>query len=282
MKKDKESGGYKRLKRRANITLILIIILAIIACRWDIAVRTYTVDTGKNAEFTKILLITDFHSSYYGAGGSELISQIDKISPEIVLLGGDICDDKVPHERTWALLENIGSRYPCYYVTGNHEYWSGEAGDIKEKIRLYGVDVLVNEKRNIEINGKKITLYGLEDPEYFGTYGINEHWAEALETLNADVDKTALNILLTHRPDGADYYKNSSFDISLCGHAHGGQVRIPYILNGLYAPNQGLFPDYAGGEYDFPSHKMIVSRGLCRNTMPRVFNRPELVVVEAR
>ncbi len=282
MKKDKESGGYKRLKRRANITLILIIILAIIACRWDIAVRTYTVDTGKNAEFTKILLITDFHSSYYGAGGSELIKQIDKISPEVILLGGDICDDKVPHERTWELLENIGSRYPCYYVAGNHEYWSGEIKDIKAKIGACGVDVLENEKREMDINGKKLVLYGLEDPEYFGTYGINDIWAAAFERLNADVDTNKLNILLSHRPDGVDYYKNSSFDISLCGHAHGGQVRIPYILNGLYAPNQGWLPKYAGGEYVFEHHKMIVSRGLCRNTLPRVFNRPELVVVEAR
>lgn len=64
------------------------------------------------------------------------------------------------------------------------------------------------------------------------------------------------------------------------GLAHGGQIRIPLLLNGLYAPNQGWFPEYAGGKYKLGNTAMIVSRGLCRNELPRVFNRPELVVVE--
>lgn len=65
-------------------------------------------------------------------------------------------------------------------------------------------------------------------------------------------------------------------------HAHGGQWRIPGVLNGLYAPNQGLFPKYGGGRYDFDGQTMIVSRGLARESTraPRFFNRPELVVIE--
>ena len=57
---------------------------------------------------------------------------------------------------------------------------------------------------------------------------------------------------------------------------------IPYILNGLYAPNQGIFPKYAGGRYtlDDGSTEMIVSRGLCKNALPRVFNPPEVVVID--
>ena len=282
MKTKTKKSGHKKLTRRAFIVYIFIFILAVIACRWDIIIRNYTVDTGKNADFTKLLLITDLHSSYYGAGEKELIEQIDKISPEIILLGGDICDDKVPHERTWELLENISGRYPCYYVAGNHEYWSGQVKDIKEKMGAYGVDVLENEKREIEINGKELVLYGLEDPEYYGSWNVNEEWLADLTKLNAGIDKNELNILLSHRPEPAGHYKNTDFDVSLCGHAHGGQVRIPFVLNGLYAPNQGLFPEYAGGEYVFEHNKMIVSRGLCRNSMPRVFNRPELVVVEVK
>ena len=75
--------------------------------------------------------------------------------------------------------------------------------------------------------------------------------------------------------------KDSGFDLAISGHAHGGQIRIPLILNGLYAPNQGWFPAYAGGRYRLnESTVLIVSRGLCRNELPRVFNRPELVMVE--
>ncbi len=70
----------------------------------------------------------------------------------------------------------------------------------------------------------------------------------------------------------------------LSGHAHGGQWRIPFLLNGLYAPNQGLFPKYAGGRYDYENGTLIVSRGLAREStpMPRIFNRPELVIVDIR
>ena len=75
-----------------------------------------------------------------------------------------------------------------------------------------------------------------------------------------------------------------AFDLVLCGHAHGGQWRIPGLLNGLYAPHQGVFPDYAGGRYDSEDMTMIVSRGLSRETtmVPRIFNRPELVVIDLK
>ena len=69
------------------------------------------------------------------------------------------------------------------------------------------------------------------------------------------------------------------FDLVLCGHAHGGQVRIPGLVNGLYAPGQGIFPKYAGGAYKLDKGSMIVSRGLAKSNLPRVFNRPELVVI---
>lgn len=75
-------------------------------------------------------------------------------------------------------------------------------------------------------------------------------------------------------------YKEYNFDLILCGHSHGGQVRIPYILKGLYAPNQGWFPEYTSGRYSFNNTTMIVSRGLSKKHLPRVFNRPELVVIK--
>ena len=69
--------------------------------------------------------------------------------------------------------------------------------------------------------------------------------------------------------------------VHLIGHSHGGQVRIPFLINGLYTPTDGLFPDYAGGAYAISEKtKMIVSRGLCKDEKPRVFNPPELVFVD--
>ncbi len=89
-------------------------------------------------------------------------------------------------------------------------------------------------------------------------------------------------MLLVHRPENYADYRKYAFDLVLCGHAHGGQWRIPGILNGLYAPSQGLFPKYAGGYYNEESVPMIVSRGLAREStiVPRFYNPPELVIVD--
>ncbi len=89
-------------------------------------------------------------------------------------------------------------------------------------------------------------------------------------------------ILLSHRPEPFRFYACYGFDLALCGHAHGGQWRIPGLLNGLYAPHQGLFPKYAGGRYLKGGTTMIVSRGLAReNTrVPRFYDPPELVIVD--
>ena len=79
-------------------------------------------------------------------------------------------------------------------------------------------------------------------------------------------------------------YFEYDFDLVLSGHTHGGQGRIPFILNGFFAPEQGYFPKLAGGLYDFGENKLIISRGLSReNTIiPRIFNRPELVFVSVK
>ena len=104
---------------------------------------------------------------------------------------------------------------------------------------------------------------------------------QQLDALKAQAQEANFTILLTHRPELFERYVARGFDLVLCGHAHGGQWRIPGVLNGLLAPNQGLFPPYAGGRYERGNTTMIVSRGLAKETtfVPRILNPPELVVV---
>ena len=86
---------------------------------------------------------------------------------------------------------------------------------------------------------------------------------------------------LTHRPERVESYRG--FDLILAGHAHGGQWRLPGVVNGLFAPDQGWFPAYAGGEYRLADGSvMIVGRGLSKEStrVPRFFDRPEVVVVD--
>lgn len=266
--------GLKKL-----CVIVFIFAAVTVTCRWDITVSSYEIHTDKISSEVKIMLLTDLHSSGYGKEQKNLIEKIDEQAPDIILLGGDIADDKVPHDRTWQLLSVIGKRYPCYYVSGNHEYWSGEIDLIKERIASYSVTVMEGENLVIDVDGQSIQLCGIDDPEEYGQFAVSEEWVQQLKECSAQADKELYSVLLSHRPEAADYYKSTGFDLILSGHAHGGQVRIPCILNGLYAPNQGVFPQYAGGYYDLGSNEMIVSRGLCKNMLPRVFNRPEIVVV---
>ncbi len=237
----------------------------------------------------RIALVTDLHSCAYGRGQRRLLDAVEEQAPDLILLGGDIFDDKLPDEKAVAFLREIGRKYPCYYVTGNHEYWSGEAGFREKMARLEecGVRRLSGEAVSLDVNGAAVDLCGVDDPDAWGSDGgyaefETGSFREQLMQAASQADKGQFTILLTHRPEKLELYAENGFDLVLAGHAHGGQWRIPGILNGLYAPDQGLFPAYAGGIYRFDGTVMIVSRGLAREStlVPRFYDRPELVIVD--
>ena len=140
-----------------------------------------------------------------------------------------------------------------------------------------------------EVEGGEGEVGGLEAgaqvaPGIDGVAGLGaEAGAEGqLSQAGSQVEPETFSVLLAHRPERIEAYLESPFDLVVSGHAHGGQWRIPGILNGFIAPNQGLFPQYAGGQYDFEDAALIVSRGLAREStrIPRIFNRPEVVVID--
>lgn len=265
------------------IILILLIVLALLA--FDVRLKTvhYTITSDKINKPMRIALITDLHSCKYGAGQKTLIDAVNREKPDIVLLGGDIFDDEIPDDNTKVFLTAIAKDYPCYYVTGNHEYWSMRSDEMLAWLDEHGIKDIGGKCVCVSQNSNEITLSGVNDPDqarYTGR-GIG---------MRAELDKTRdarrsdeFNILLAHRPSFVKTYLDYGFDLILTGHAHGGQWRIPGILNGTFAPDEGFFPKYAGGLYSFDNGtEMIVSRGLAREStrVPRIFNRPELVIVE--
>jgi len=241
-----------------------------------LVVREYPIRTPLAAELHTFVLLTDLHATYYGDNQLKLIRAIERYAPEAVFLAGDIADDKRDFEGAAVLLQALEERYPCYYVTGNHERWVDYTDDIKSLMRSLEIEVLDETSGPVVLGVGKIRLFGLDDPLFY------EDISEYRICLNElDVSDETFDLLLAHRPEFYTEYLAAGFDLTLCGHAHGGQVRIPFLLNGLYAPNQGYFPDYAGGLYrSEEGRSMIVSRGLMKDELPRIFNPPEICVIQ--
>lgn len=244
--------------------------------------RHYTITSPKLKAPLKLAIVTDLHSTFYGRRQMKLMRAIARQAPDAVLLGGDIADDKRPLRAVEEFLENLGRLYPCFYVTGNHECRRDDVSVLKTMFQQYGVCVLEGQAVPLVVGGQIIHIAGLDDSLCLD--GTEEEakshcWKRQLDALSEACSGESFNLLLTHRPERVQSYQNSGFDLVVSGHAHGGQVRLPGV-NGLFAPQQGILPAYAGGCYDLGKTTLVVSRGLCKNYLPRIFNRPELVVVE--
>lgn len=276
----KARGRLRRLRWATAIALGLVIVL-LAAFDARLRVARYAVWSELVDAPVRLALIADLHSCAYGQGEAELIEAIDAQSPDAILFAGDICDERLLMENIRFLLAGVADRYPCYYVSGNHECWSFALDRIEEIFREYGVTVLSGSFETITLGGQEINLCGIDDPDA-ARYAGRRTMDEQLQSLAGARENGRYTILLAHRPQYIEYYLEFGFDLVLSGHAHGGQWRIPILLNGLFAPDQGWFPKYAGGRYVLPRGEMIVSRGLAREStdIPRIFNRPELVIID--
>lgn len=259
--------------------LAILVALALIALDERLILRTYTVASPKLTAEVRLAVVTDFHSS---DNADDVVAMVASCAPDAVLLVGDMFDDDIanrPTERTLSLMRQLSAQYPCYYVSGNHEAWTGEMDALYQQTEEAGVTVLRMSSGVLTVRGQRIALCGVPDPYemvFSGALDTEEQLRQALE----DVDSADFTVLLAHRPELLAKYAQFPLDLVVSGHAHGGQVRIPGVLNGLYAPNQGWFPKLAGGAYTQDGTTLIVSRGLAvRTRLPRIFNRPEVVLV---
>lgn len=270
-------------KKKVFILCLSLIVICILTFAFDMRLKTvvYNVKSSEITGEVKLALITDLHSCYYGKNQRKLFDKIEEYQPDAVLLGGDIFDDVLDDENSRVFIDGLVKRYKTYYVSGNHEWWSDRMYDMFDYLTSNGVSVLRGNSEILKTGEDTVVIHGLDDPEvnmYDRTY-LN--WEEQLEQAGQKLEGNCFNLLIAHRPEYAEKYFEYGFDAVLSGHAHGGQFRIPFVMNGFFAPNQGLFPKLAGGIYDFDGKKLIVSRGLAREStrLPRVFNRPELVFV---
>lgn len=228
----------------------------------------------------RIVHLSDLHNTLYDREQQTLIQMIKNEYPDLILLTGDMFDSRRSHRATMLLLRGIRDLAPIYFVTGNHEYDPGVSNRLAMWLRRFGVHFLEDCWEARKIRGEKVLLAGVSDP---ARWLVDYHYSQTAameEEFAALWGREGYKILLTHRPERIHHYLDYPFDLILAGHTHGGQVRIPFSNQGLYARQQGILPLYARGLYRFGSRRMIVSCGLSHfATLPRVLNPPELVVI---
>lgn len=274
-------------KYKSTFVFVALGILLFTATYNALTVQTYDVPSDKLSanESLRIVLLSDLHSASYGYKQSILIDQVRAQKPDLIALPGDLLDRYRSPEPAFELVEGLAGIAPMYFVTGNHEIDDSAdyiRHDAKNVFRSHGVTVLENEWEPITVNGINLVIGGLEDPLRTYTENIYGSWETDVATAMQDVDPDeTFNLLLSHRAEEVDTYADLPFDLVLSGHAHGGQVRIPYVLNGLFAPDQGFFPKYAGGLYEHESFTHVIGRGFNYSfNVPRIFNPPEIVVID--
>lgn len=246
----------------------------------EFCVCRYSVYTQKCSAPVRIALLSDLHNTSYGRQQQRLIRTVSLNSPDLIACSGDLFDAHERERHTLTALAALSERFPCYYVIGNHERHNGREKEIKRSARRCGATVLENGFADLTLPGGTIRLLGLEDYSESKS-GLCERNRQLVK-LDRQLHPNHFNVLLHHRPEHFADLLAHGYDLMLSGHTHGGQWRVPLAANGLYAPGQGLFPAYAGGQFSVDGRFVIISRGLSKKPVwiPRIGNPPELVIVE--
>ncbi len=218
------------------------------------------------------------HDKEYGDDNSKLIEEIDNNNPDYIFITGDIVSvTDTDYEPVFELASYLGSKYNCYYITGNHEQGLSKENynKIVSTLSNYNVEFMNDKKVSLTEN---VDLYGLD---YGSKYYIQSPYS--IEQMNDDLgkpDEDNYIILITHNPKDFNIYADWGANLIFAGHTHGGMIRI--FDRGLISTDRTLFPEFDGGIYyrNGIKSQMIVSKGLSRgNKGFRLFNPPELIVV---
>ena len=264
--KEKHLNFIPKIHKKGLLAIIIftIIILGSVYGMNHIELTEYNLTTDKidNKSYS-ILFISDVH--YGTVQNTQLVKdsilKMNNLKPDIVLLGGDIVDERTTKDSMQEIFEELGkinSTYGTYYIFGNHDrqpytsdYENGNRtftdSDLNQSIEKNRIKILNDDK--ITINND-IVLVGRSDAEWEDS--INR--TDVNEILN-ESDLSKYIVVLDHQPVEYEENAQEGVDLQLSGHTHGGQV-FPY----------GMIYDLSGrlnyGEYEIKDMKQIVSSGL--------------------
>lgn len=245
---------------------------------------------GPEQPFSAIFL-SDLHNMSYGQNNEKLLQEIRNENPEVVFIAGDMLTaEKEPQmDAAIALMDELTKQYPVYYANGNHEHrmkvFPEKYGESYEKyssrIKSYGVHLLENTHKKLEIHKMPITVWGYELPaEYFRRSSRCALTQQQMRKVLGEPEDNTFHVLLAHHPVYFETYAAWGADLTLSGHLHGGIIRLPF-LGGVISPQMQIFPRYDRGLYKLDGKKLIVNAGLGDHTIKmRINNPPEMVVID--
>ena len=221
----------------------------------------YTFRSEKIERPLRLAVAADIHSSPF----DDVLEEFTRC--DAVLIPGDLVDrHRRNNENAYRFLEAAPECAPVFYSIGNHERKFRDRTAYLEKVRASKVTLLDNE--SISFMGIRIG----------GLSSVKEKQPD-MAFLDRFEKEEGYRLLLCHHPEAyRDFVSGRDIDLTLAGHAHGGQIQI--AGHGLYAPGQGLFPKLTHGLYD--GGKLLVSRGMTNGAkprIPRIGNPCELIIL---
>lgn len=225
----------------------------------------------------RIVQISDLHGKEFGEDNHILLEKTAELEPDLIAITGDVIDDPDQMGILEPLARGLAAIAPTFYVTGNHEWAIREAATVKSLMEEYGVTVLSNEYLKLERGGDTIVLAGIDDPN--GPYD-----QKTPEELSGEIHAALGDpyvLLLAHRNEYYQVYGQCGFDLTLCGHVHGGLIRLPFTDGLVDNTRRRFFPTHTAGLYPLDGGgTLMVSRGLGNGGISfRLFNRPHLPVI---
>lgn len=293
-----------------TILLFLIIYAAAIGGWLYCSNRTFTetfysLYSPKIDSSVRIVLLSDLHQTSFGKNNEELVRRINELKPDVILISGDIITyGKENIDYASSLCEQLVQIAPVCFGLGNHENMLVYGDDLSrsflesnsellrdnpenfspiiknrtllDELEAVGVTVIQNEAYIVQIGDVQIEIGGISTNS-----GSFWNYSGQFVYQFAQDSSPNFKILISHRPEPVmEYIAGYPIDLVVSGHTHGGIIRIPG-KGGLLAADGGLFPEYDSGLFETGPMTMIVSKGLGgHGWIPRIFNPPELVVID--
>lgn len=250
----------------------------------------YKVSSGKLHRKVRVILLSDLHNRSFGKDNDSLIEAIDKESPDIIVIAGDMLtanDERTRFDVPVSLIRRLTKRYPVYYGNGNHEYrmkvyrqqYGSMYDNYVKQLKACGVRLLENE--SVYLPESNLEIFGLEiEKPYYRRLRRLPMPDSYISSLIGKCREEHFTLLIAHNPDYFRRYAGWGADLTVSGHVHGGVMRLPF-LGGVISPMFHFFPKYDGGLFEEYGKRLILGRGLGMHTVPvRIFNPGELVVID--